>query len=274
MNEFDALSLIVDTAIKHGNHNQKLHGRRFGPDTGGGGGGGGSSLSILAEDIAEIPFSKYGSVDSDAVEKSTKEKYRTLGENMTADTTEDEKKNIHYYQGEAYEAINGYLSGRITEHPDMDKIQAAVESIDGVMERSRVPADTVVLRGVSMTDPARLAELTTVGSVIERKGYLSTSVNVEVAADFADYSSWNKEKAKVIMHIKVPAGSKAIHVCNNSNSLNCKYDVDNERELLLPRNSKMVVRGVRVQKRIRKNPFSGPKEVEDEIIHVDVELLP
>lgn len=30
MNEFDALSLIIDTAIKHARHNQKLHGRRGG----------------------------------------------------------------------------------------------------------------------------------------------------------------------------------------------------------------------------------------------------
>lgn len=40
MNEFDLLSAAISTAIKHGNHNQKLHGRRFGPDAGGGAGGG------------------------------------------------------------------------------------------------------------------------------------------------------------------------------------------------------------------------------------------
>ncbi len=55
MNEFDALQMAIDIAVKHGRHNQKLHGRRFGPDTGGGSGG----VASISSPVDELTFSDF-----------------------------------------------------------------------------------------------------------------------------------------------------------------------------------------------------------------------
>lgn len=73
MNEFDVLQLAIDIATKHGKHNQKAHGRRFGPDTGGGSGGvatgtsGGGASSIDAERAKPSALSGDAKDVSDAI---------------------------------------------------------------------------------------------------------------------------------------------------------------------------------------------------------------
>lgn len=266
MNEFDALKVIVDTAIKHGQHNQKLHGRRFGPDTGGGAGGG-TDYSLLAQEPKDVVPGQGYDKDDDS-----QKRYDLLGSAMNEEITWNERRSLREYQEYNHEEINGYLSGRVAVwdihgnsiNDGAKDIAVLVRHIDDVMRRSHLPAETVLLRGISMGEGSRLEELTKIGNVVERSGFLSTTTDMHIAMEFSKRDAQDPLGVKqVIMHIRAPAGSNAIHVNNATGA-----ETMDENEVLLPRGSQMIVRAVREQAYKTANGQS------DSVTHVYLDLLP
>lgn len=122
---------------------------------------------------------------------------------------------------------------------------ATTDLVDGAMERSKLPEDAVVYRGVSSaqrTFGSAYRSSSMVGMEWTDRGYSSTTTNEVVADRFAGGSALG-----VRMRILAPAGTGAIAID------------DYESEILLPRGLKFrVVNDVL--------PESGPRQLDVEIV--------
>jgi hypothetical protein len=136
------------------------------------------------------------------------------------------------YQAAGHFEMNGHLrSGK----PNNKKVRSDVANLDAAMSKTSVPRDLVVHRG---TDPnVYKNELgpdpsTWVGKTFTDKGFMSTTVDPEQA--FGGTES----------EIRVPKGSKGSWL----GDLKGREQLNVEQELLLPRNTKLRIVGVTVDK--------------------------
>lgn len=281
MNEFDLLGAAINAAIKHAKHNQKLHGRR-------GNSAGGAQYEqtamdfdappprprspdeeLVASDVSVIPFVPVPGTDRVTLpnyldDVDAERKYRILGDMLPVQPTKEERLAVALYQDTGHIGINGTLNGRPDDgrYRSEEKISEAIGHIDNLMQRSRTPTDFTVYRGITVDD-AKFQEMTSIGAVLNRRGYLSTTTSMITSAVFAKaYGGSAKPNGRrVIMHVRVPAGNRALHAASASNTLM------SEREILLPRNSNMVVRDVKKQ----EYPGYGTTE---EVYHVYLDVMP
>jgi hypothetical protein len=123
-----------------------------------------------------------------------------------------------------YTQINGYLRGE-TKRPTKATKQA-VDGLDSSLDKSSVPEDTIVYRGLHPSVLGGKPE-SLIGKTIQDKGYVSTSLSRDVSKNFSN---------DTIAEIRVPKGAKGGYM----DSVN-KPEGQPEYELLLPRNSEFRV---------------------------------
>jgi hypothetical protein len=296
MNEFDALQLAIDLATKHGAHNQKKHGTRVGgggpvmiagarvkfgkakpiggakPEN-----DSGSSAAASAETVAPAPpvnnRVKVGPEDATILGTTSagmsspgeradlaKKKDDILQKNMDFDFTTDERKAMGLYGTDFHNDLNGHLAGRALKNgspENVKKIEKNVALMDQAMEKSRVPGTVVMYRGTNAS-PERLAQLTTPGAVISSPEFYSTSSNIDHSKKFAKSRPNLGKPHRVVMNITIPAGAKAVNMNAATRPLPGRGGAVNEEEVVLPRNSRYVVKGYRT---------------EGDITHVDLEVI-
>jgi hypothetical protein len=151
-----------------------------------------------------------------------------------------ERSALSDYTGEDYITINRSL---LEERSPGPKTDAKIKNIDSALARSSTPEDMVVTRdlttervgghGSSLVDGLRNGTIEP-GAVISYKGYSSTTAS----------KSFRAEKEVLRIQILVPKGSKAL-------PLQALSESPNEREILLPRNSKFKIQ--RFEERPIKN---------------------
>jgi hypothetical protein len=175
---------------------------------------------------------------TDATDAEMKKAYKGWTDNLST----NERENLLFYQGSDYIHINSNLRGGT---PSIVSEETA--AIDKSISKSSVPRNMTVYRGTPLDvytsqlgdDPSKW-----VGRTFEDKGYMSTTLDKEVA--------FNGVQAR----IKVPKGTKAGY-------LEYVEDPDigfGEKELLLGRGTKMRITGVDI------GPDGQIKGIETEVL--------
>lgn len=147
--------------------------------------------------------------------------------------TKDELDAVKAYTGHLYKAINKGLRGVATSLTD--QVKKIINGLSNAFRKAKTPEAVIVHRGVGpdflatlgakTNDPASMQGL--VGKTFTEQGYLSTSVGRRAAFP-----------KNIYLGIRVPEGHPAINVMPVS------HFGDSEREILIDRNSRMVVHAV------------------------------
>lgn len=143
---------------------------------------------------------------------------------------EDEKEAAEFYVASGYGFVNAALRG---SGEPTGRAKESIEKLDAIMDRSKLPSDTGVYRGVGdgrvLFGDSLDGDLT--GFEWKEKGYSSTSVNEDVADDFIDSAGDDDEdggdSTPIKMRIVLPSGTPAFQAS----------DVDDEAELIVGRGS-------------------------------------
>lgn len=212
--------------------------------------GGPDASEMTASDIAD----KYG-VDTETAEKIEEHLHdmaqSELEENFDDDESssgfydddansytthrslsEDERTAVKEYQGSGYEDLNKWLSGR--EHGGSESTLARRRDLlDTAIAKSFTDSDMTVYRGGKGWDAHNWPDQ--VGKEITFKSYTSTSVDRSEAETFAGNTSYV---------IDVPSGASALYM---NQIIGASNSMANERELLLPRNSRFKVDRVEIK---------------------------
>ncbi len=265
MNEFDALQLAISIATKHGKHNQKTHGRRYGSVTGQ------TAMDVArSQGMDDAAARKFAATAIDAY-KSAPLAARDLVQEMGIDGAHEMMTNamnnqysnaefysLRDYQGYGYEEINKALrAGEPAD--DIDN----VSFIDLAMKRNQLPENIIITRGlVKYDDSAVLKALTTEGAVVKDAGYMSTTLDREVSRYFSggnvkDEYFEEEGKSRIVMNIRAPAGYPATYFPAARAQQYGSAD-PGEAEVLFPRNTNILIRGV---KKVR-----GGYEIDAEIL--------
>jgi len=163
---------------------------------------------------------------------------------------EDERDELYGYTLVIHSSVNAYLRGWREDRWMSDKdgraiLRKRIGLLDRALVDARTPFGLVVHRGLKgerFADPFAL-----VGSVLDDPGYQSASLDVAVARKFCrTYHEWDykhKDAPAVLLDIELPAGSPAaLTVLVDRHQ---EEHALNERELLLPRGSRLQVLGCR-----------------------------
>ena len=187
----------------------------------------------LPDDFEEDDFS----YDPDEFSNYRDQQWQDFAESAT----EDEVLAVQDYKGNYYEPINAGLRADGTV-PAM--YQPVADHLDAVLEHTVIEQDVIVSRGLGFdefTDPEVVAKWQNVtpGSIIQDKGYMSTTTNESIRDDFSGEGSNG-----VTMEIKVPAGSNGLFI---DPAFEGTYGTNlAEDEILLPRDSRLMVTKVTV----------------------------
>ena len=166
-----------------------------------------------------------------------------------------------YVNGTWGEEVNGDLrktpEERISPETGKDLFDEVdgprVAAVDSLLEATSAPEAYSTYRGVSgrmffdevggrpqpkTQDEVREKLESMIGETISEPGYMSTSIDPEVATGFAEFT-----KNPVIFRIDVPEGGKGLFL---SDTIKRDIHSEDEREVLLPRDSKLKITGVSV----------------------------
>jgi hypothetical protein len=144
--------------------------------------------------------------------------------------SDDVRESFQDYKIEGYIDINEEL--RVSDIPITAKTLRHVENMDGGMAPSDVPLK--LYRGIDVDDSETLRHMFSEGSEVIDNGYLSTSLNKELAGEFA-YSN-------DVIEIRAPKGTKMMYMDFLDQPFLKKNSVT-EGEFLLPRKTKLKVIG-------------------------------
>ena len=172
--------------------------------------------------------------------------YRKWRKKLTA----EEVEGVRTYTGSAYRTMNSYLRGRISKSDVEEFYINSIDMCKKALEKSSLPEEVIVRRGSTYGSIKRLLNETSkdimdvskeyqkyIGSVVEDKGFLSTSPD--------PYGGFSDDVEYII---KVPKGAQAMYV-----DLMSKHQ--GEKELLINAGSKFVVKDIElndVGNRIKK----------------------
>lgn len=153
---------------------------------------------------------------------------------MKADVTREQYKAVDAYTGTDFTQVNKYLRGQefLGKKLRSNKkllsgldIKSVITGLDSAIDSSSMPQATTVFRGVrGVTFKA--------GDLISDKGFQSTTLNRKIAENFSapGIIVGGEAPAHTIMHIHVPAGTKAIYATGVAGGA--------ESEVILPRNAR------------------------------------
>jgi len=210
----------------------------------------------------EIGF-KIGEDDKNIMNDSAINADEWAAANITPKWNPDkkEKDTLERYQGSEHEDINGYLTDKLKPEyagrtdPYLEK---KVENIRSALDKTDLKVGVISHRGTQARElgiPIEDLEIS-VGQKVDLPRFLSTSINDNVAHNFASRAKGNHWKDRpLMMKIHVPKGTKAGYL----NPVNPDGPVD-EMELLIKNGYKAIIKGFNP-----KNRFGYP-EVEIEII--------
>jgi len=142
---------------------------------------------------------------------------------------------VRLYSGSHFFSVNTAL--RSGEAP-VEEARFVQKGLDAMFKKpgAALQQDARLYRGVGVDDPI-LTQLRAgtlrAGTVFEDKGFMSTSVSQAAAMRF----SHTTDGRDVILRIRAKKGKRAVHIESVSNH-------PSERETLLPRGSKIRVKGV------------------------------
>ena len=156
---------------------------------------------------------------------SSKRSKRKSG--IPTDITDAERKAIHEYASDYYKITNKYLRSESVDEYEERAAKKIISGVDSLMSKSVLTKPTVLYRGVKTGALFR----NSVGKVIEFPSYVSTSLSEKYAKRFAT------GKNAATLTILAPAGANGIDM--GASGLNL---LAMEAEVLLPRNSKFVVK--------------------------------
>ncbi len=166
---------------------------------------------------------------------------------------------VNSYTGYMYANINGPL--RSGEEEDMVPDARSVQrELDALFRKpgARLQSDALLYRGVGSRDPI-LTQLRAgtlrAGTVFADKGFMSTTVDKERALNFASGGLGDR----VVLRVRAKRGKRAVHVEEAS-----QHRI--ERETLLPRDSKIRVKGIRTG--TITTPFR-----DESVTFIDVDLM-
>lgn len=147
---------------------------------------------------------------------------------------DDQRKAVQYYIGNGYDTINSYLRGQANDiHSNTGSLlKNEVESIDKAIADSTLPRNLIVYRGIDLAEVVGNKELR-VGSKLSDRGFVSTSLNKNLAEWFARENSPMTYNKPSVIQISVPKGTNGLR----GNMV--------DREILLPRGSTLEVTGMR-----------------------------
>ncbi len=167
----------------------------------------------------------------DFSENAVKE-IRKYGEEISIDwrmkLKQEERKSIREYTRNGYSMLNRSLRGNLYEDDlpaEVEKSKQLIAPIDSALEKSKLPDNIRVYRGVNdIFDNVDLESL--VGTIYKDNGFVSTS--------FSDKTSFKSKEYQ--FEINIPANSKGAYLGSLS-----AYDDRNELEVLLPRGSRFEI---------------------------------
>jgi SPP1 gp7 family putative phage head morphogenesis protein len=178
--------------------------------------------------------------------------------------TQDEIDALTYYKSAGYTNINQYLRDGTKRTfyygPDFTPTTAdeLVPFMDSALSRAKLPTDAQVKRGMRLSpDEAKRWAALRPGSVIEDKGFVSTTYDEDVFNQFAGHG-----EGGVHVTIYAPKGANGLYIDEISDRV-----ASQEAEILFPRDTSFLVRDAR---RV-VDPLTGE---ETGVIEVVLEVLP
>jgi hypothetical protein len=222
-NLFNGSSSIDDSGRnfqKHQDHDQSSHGNWAGES-------GASKIVNNLQLWNESELSKFSS--SQENQNYLNEKMLSQVENgFQADSF---KKVVRTYQGaygrEINEALRDPLISEEQWQDDIDGLDNAIKAAPGVSE------PTIVYRGIRGNGLDFFNSLKS-GDVFQDKGFISTTLDTQIAFDFATAGNLYEG---VVMKIKLPIGSKGLFPAGVTGLDFAGY----ESEFILPRDSKLKI---------------------------------
>ena len=128
---------------------------------------------------------------------------KQVGQQWSNGLHREQKSAVWAYTGSAYSDINATLRGLTNGFLSEDNRNCALQ-IHSALDKSRIPCDCVVYRGMSAAALGSLEKLTDrelVGKVYTDNGFMSTSLSCEDAF-----------RGAVLLEIAVPKGAKGAYV--------------------------------------------------------------
>jgi len=136
---------------------------------------------------------------------------------------------VETYAGSQYRLINGCLRG---DEPCTTRILTMIGAIDRAINRSRLPADLILFRGIGGDAAAAIRSSgIAVGSMMFDDAFMSTSIDPRTAGMFAQFPPGG-----LMLRIRAPKGMNALDMAPYS-------PYAREREFLLPRGTVLRVLG-------------------------------
>lgn len=154
----------------------------------------------------------------------------SAGTNKKEKLTSNEKSAVSSYSGDDFLRINKQLRAGDASDPQIARIDAAID-------KSPLEAGTVLYRGMTREAAKQLfGGKIEAGSAVSDKSFLSTSKSKDVASQIG--------LGGVMLKIEVGPGQKGLDMKGLTRN-------DHEQEVILPRQSKLIVLGTTAP----KNPF-------------------
>lgn len=147
--------------------------------------------------------------------------------------TDVERDAVWTYRTSGYHDMNGALrNGTLND----DDLRAEIEAVDRALSKSEVDRGVVVYRGINTRRMGDVTQLP--GTIIEDKGFVSTSLDEGSARKFVNYAI-DDEKPAALVKITVPKGTNGAYLDSLDPESTWRED-----EMLLPRNTKFHVTSV------------------------------
>ena len=189
-----------------------------------------SKLEITKKDSILDKLSKESSFKTSSEhdawsESSYKDWYNSL--------TGEESNSLIGYKDTDFSEINGYL--RKNEEEKNEEIESKIRNIDSAIEKSNLDRDLVVYHGFKMSPDKKIEDY--IGRSFIKKGYTSVTTRPQVTENFA----YNKSRS-ILIQIELLEGMKAASLNKGlAKKEGVKVPNTSESELLLPRNTKLVI---------------------------------
>ena len=222
--------------------------REVKPQDGFGGSGGGlvsspEPLEARAQDASQDPI-PIGRETGKAQDEGARELPDEIkgGSVFNPKVTAAEGESVAYYKEFGFLDINATLEGEIDDAVEGAAARAArlkkhIKHLDDAIARQLTTEDVTVYRGVKIDYSVTKLDKLKPGTELEIPKFVSTSMDKSVAEGFI------QGRAGYVLELEVPSGTPAL----GTDTLSQKFKfTGNEKELLLPRNSR--IRIVRVTK--------------------------
>lgn len=141
--------------------------------------------------------------------------------------TAEERRALADYVGPEFAFMNAY--SRHPGGPDAEHYEAKSKKLDSLIAKQPpLKGEEIVYRG--MNPPKEVAAQLVKGAIIQDNGFMSTTIDRDTAKNFGS----------TVMTIRVPKGKRALNVRDFIQSASS----ENEKELLLPRGTKLQITNV------------------------------